>query len=85
MLSKPINVTLYDKSSLMCKNTPAPCLFLSNLRRQLLEIVHVELLFEQVSWRRTFTFYLKAPRSYFSFCGWPFYHLCGVPSFCDWN
>ena len=36
MLSRPINVTLYDKSSLMCKNTPPPCLFLSNLRRQLL-------------------------------------------------
>ena len=39
MLSRPINVTLYDKASLMCKNTPPPCLFLSNLRRQLLEIV----------------------------------------------
>ena len=39
MLSRPINVTLYDKASLMCKSTPPPCLFLSNLRRQLLEIV----------------------------------------------
>ena len=39
MLSRPINVTLYDKTSLMCKNTPPLCLFLSNLRRQLLEIV----------------------------------------------
>jgi len=39
MLSRPVNVTLYDKASLMSNNTPPPCLFLSNLRRQLLEIV----------------------------------------------
>ena len=39
LLSRPINMTLYDKAPLMCKNTPPPCLFLFNLRRQLLEIV----------------------------------------------